>query len=101
MGDRDRLERLIGIAGMLTYRYTVSQKAVLARDIIATFITLYLVYPTTAMIVLPLLTFVPEHFLGHKLVFTSPDQLGPFWFQILVIALSVSFFCYSMHRLQH
>ena len=92
---------IIVMERIYTYRYTVSQKAVLARDIIATFITLYLVYPATAMIALPLLTFVPEHFLGHKLVFTSPDQLGPFWFQILVIALSVSFFRYWMHRLQH
>jgi sterol desaturase/sphingolipid hydroxylase (fatty acid hydroxylase superfamily) len=84
-----------------TYRYTVSQKDVRGRDIIVTFINLYITYPVTAMIVLPLITFVPEHFLGHKLVFASPDQLGPFWFQFVVILLSVSFYRYWMHRLQH
>ena len=95
------LATIIVMERIYTYRYAVSQKAVLARDLIATFITLYLVYPATAMIALPLITFVPEHFLGRKLVFASSDQLGPFWLQIVVILLSVSFFRYWMHRLQH
>jgi sterol desaturase/sphingolipid hydroxylase (fatty acid hydroxylase superfamily) len=100
-------DRLLIIASIIvmeriyTYRYAVSQKAVLGRDIIANIVTIYLVYPVTAMIVLPLLAFIPEHFLGRKLVFASPDQLGPFWLQIVVIVLSVSFFRYWMHRLQH
>src|SRR6516225_11664834 len=95
------LASIIVMERIYTYRYTVSQKAVLGRDIIATFVTLYVVRPVTAMIVLPLLTFVPEHFLGRKLVFASSDQLGPFWLQIVVILLAVSFFRYWMHRLQH
>ena len=95
------LATIIVMERIYTYRYAVSQKAVLARDLIATFITLYLVYPATAMIALPLITFVPEHFLGRKLVFASSDQLGSFWLQIMVILLSVSFFRYWMHRLQH
>ena len=100
-------DRLLIIAAIIvmeriyTYRYAVSQKAVLGRDIIANIVTIYLVYPATAMIVLPLLKFIPEHFLGRDLVFASPDQLGPFWLQIVVIVLSVSFFRYWMHRLQH
>jgi sterol desaturase/sphingolipid hydroxylase (fatty acid hydroxylase superfamily) len=95
------LATIIVMERIYTYRYAVSQKTVLARDIIATFVTLYIVRPVTAIIVLPLISFVPEHFLGRKLVFASSDQLGPFWLQIVVIVLSVSFFRYWMHRLQH
>jgi sterol desaturase/sphingolipid hydroxylase (fatty acid hydroxylase superfamily) len=100
-------DRLLAIAAIVamervyTYRYTVSQKAVRVRDIIATFFNIYITGPATAAVVLPLITFVPVHFLGHKLVFTSPGQLGPFWFQLVVILLSVSFFRYWMHRAQH
>jgi sterol desaturase/sphingolipid hydroxylase (fatty acid hydroxylase superfamily) len=95
------LATIIVMERIYTYRYAISQKAVLARDIIATFVTRYIVRPVTAIIVLPLISFVPEHFLGRKLVFASSDQLGPFWLQIVVIGLSVSFFRYWMHRLQH
>jgi sterol desaturase/sphingolipid hydroxylase (fatty acid hydroxylase superfamily) len=100
-------DRLLVIASIIvmeriyTYRYAVSQKAVFGRDIIANIVNLYITGPVTAMIALPLLAFIPEHFLGRKLVFASPDQLGPFWFQIVAILLSVSFFRYWMHRLQH
>jgi sterol desaturase/sphingolipid hydroxylase (fatty acid hydroxylase superfamily) len=100
-------DRLLALAMIVimeriyTYRYAVSQRAVLGRDIIANIVTIYLIYTTTAMVVLPLLYFITEHLLGHKLLFTSPDQLGPFWLQIVVIVLSVSFFRYWMHWLQH
>jgi hypothetical protein len=63
-------DRLLIIASIIvmeriyTYRYAVSQKAVLGRDIIANIVTIYLVYPVTAMIMLPLLAFIPEHFLA-------------------------------------
>jgi sterol desaturase/sphingolipid hydroxylase (fatty acid hydroxylase superfamily) len=53
------------------------------------------------MIVLPVLAFFPEHFLGRKLVLASPAQLGPVWLQVLVIILVVSFARYWVHRLQH
>jgi sterol desaturase/sphingolipid hydroxylase (fatty acid hydroxylase superfamily) len=45
--------------------------------------------------------FFPEHYLGRKLIFASPEQLGPFWLQVIVILLSVSLFRYWMHRWQH
>jgi sterol desaturase/sphingolipid hydroxylase (fatty acid hydroxylase superfamily) len=53
------------------------------------------------MVVLPILILSPEHLLGRKLVFAAPGQLGPFWLQVVIILLSVSFFRYWMHRFQH
>lgn len=83
------------------YRYAVSQRYVLTRDIVSNIVNLYVNNFVTALIVLPVLLYLPEHFLGRKLVFASPDQLGPIWVQIAAIAVFVSFFRYWVHRLQH
>ena len=83
------------------YRYAVSQRYVLMRDIISNIVTLYVNGFVTALFVLPVLLYLPEHFLGRKLIFASPDRLGPVWLQIAIITVFVSFFRYWMHRLQH
>jgi sterol desaturase/sphingolipid hydroxylase (fatty acid hydroxylase superfamily) len=95
------LTSIIVLERVYAYRYAVSQRKVLSRDIISNIVNLYVAGPVTAMIVLPVLVFLPQHFLGHKLVFTTPGQLGPFWLQVVVILLAVSFFRYWMHRFQH
>ena len=100
----DRLLLLVAIIGLerlYTYRYAVSQRAVLTRDIIANIVNLYITGAVAVMVVLPLLQFIPEYYLGRKLVFASPEQLGPLWLQVLVIMIGVSFFRYWMHRAQH
>lgn len=83
------------------YRFAVSQRYVLTRDTISNIVNLYVNGFVTGLLVLPALLYLPQHFLGRKLVFASPDQLGPIWLQIVAIAVFVSFFRYWMHRLQH
>jgi len=95
------LVTVIGLERLYTYRYAVSQRSVLTRDIIANIINLYVTGAVVAMLLLPLLAFSLDHFLGRKLVFASPEQLGPFWLQVVVILFSVSLFRYWMHRWQH
>jgi sterol desaturase/sphingolipid hydroxylase (fatty acid hydroxylase superfamily) len=95
------LATMVILERIYTYRYAVSQRSVQARDVISNVVNLYVTGAVTGMIVLPVLAFFPEHFLGRKLVLASPAQLGPVWLQVLVIILSVSFFRYWMHRLQH
>jgi len=95
------ISTMIILERILTYKYAVSQRSVLRRDIIANIVNLYVTGAVTGMIVLPVLVFFPEHFLGRKLVLASPQQLGPVWFQVIVILLSVSFIRYWIHRLQH
>jgi ornithine lipid hydroxylase len=92
---------MVVLERIYTYRYAVSQRSVQARDVISNVVNLYVTGAVTGMIVLPVLAFFPEYFFGRKLVFASPAQLGPVWLQVLVIILSVSFFRYWMHRLQH
>jgi ornithine lipid hydroxylase len=95
------LATMVAIERIYTYRYAVSQRAVATRDVISNVVNLYVTGAVTGMIVLPILAFFPEHFLGRKLVLASPEQLGPVWLQVLVVILLVSFFRYWMHRLQH
>jgi sterol desaturase/sphingolipid hydroxylase (fatty acid hydroxylase superfamily) len=95
------LATMVVLERIYTYRYAVSQRSVQARDVISNVVNLYVTGAVTGMIVLPVLAFFPEHFLGRKLVLASPAQLGPVWLQVLVIVFSVSFFRYWMHRLQH
>src|SRR5215471_4702631 len=95
------LVTLIVLERVYTYKYSVSQKQVLARDITATIVNKYVTGFVTAALVVPILVYVPQHFLGRKYFLASPDQLGPFWLQVLLIVFSVSFFRYWMHRWQH
>jgi sterol desaturase/sphingolipid hydroxylase (fatty acid hydroxylase superfamily) len=95
------LVTVIGLERIYTYRYAVSQRSVLTRDIIANVVNLYVTGAVVAMLVLPLLAFGLDRFLGRKFVFASSDTLGPLWLQVAVILLTVSFFRYWMHRWQH
>ncbi len=95
------LATIIGLEYVYKYQYAVPQKALLTRDIIANVVNKYVTGAVTALLVLPVLLFVPLHFLGRKVFLASPEQLGPFWLQVVVILVAVSFFRYWMHRLQH
>ena len=59
-----------------TYKYAVSQRSVLTRDILSTLVNVYVTAAATGMLLLPVLAFFPEYFLGRKVAFASPEQLG-------------------------
>jgi len=73
----------------------------LIRDISSTLVNLFVTGTVAGMVFLPVLVVFPEYLFGRGLVFSSPDQLGPFWLQVPVTLLFVSLFRYWMHRLQH
>jgi len=77
----------------------VSQKGLLVRDMTSTFVNVFIAGVVTTILVLPVLTYLMQHLLGRKYLFTA--SLGPLWLQIIAILLLVSFFRYWMHRLQH
>jgi sterol desaturase/sphingolipid hydroxylase (fatty acid hydroxylase superfamily) len=95
------LVTVIGLERLYTYRYAVSQRYVLTRDIIANIVNLYITGAVVGFFILPVLLFSTEHFFGRKFVFAAPEQLGPFWLQVVTILVSVSLFRYWMHRWQH
>ena len=92
---------MIVVERLLKYDRAVSQRHVVARDILSTLVNLYVTGGFAALILVPLLGFFPEYFLGRRLVVSSPSQLGPFWFQVILVPLVISLFRYWMHRLQH
>ena len=92
---------MIILERLYKYRYAVSQRSVLVRDISSTLVNLYVTGAVAGLIFLPVLAFFPEFFFGRNLFFAFSEQLGPFWLQVPVTMLLVSFFRYWMHRLQH
>jgi len=95
------LVTIIGLEQLYGYRNAVPQKFVLTRDLIANVVNKYITGAVAAVIVLPVLHYAPQHFLGRNTFLASPAGLGPFWLQIVLIVLGVSFFRYWMHRWQH
>jgi len=95
IGSMILLERLYA------YKYAVSQRGVLARDVVSTLVNVYVSAAVTGMLLLPLLAPVVQFLFGHAKVFASPAELGPLWVQIPIILIVVSFFRYWMHRWQH
>jgi sterol desaturase/sphingolipid hydroxylase (fatty acid hydroxylase superfamily) len=95
------LVTIIGLERLYTYRYAVSQRSVLTRDIIANIVNLYITGIVAAFLLLPLLLFATQHLWGRKFVVGSPELLGPLWLQVLTIMVTVSLFRYWMHRWQH
>src|SRR5712671_5247097 len=92
---------IIGLERLYTYRYAVSQRAVLVRDIIANIVNIYITGAVAAFLVLPVLLFGTQHLWERKFVVSSPEVLGPVWLQIGIIMVTVSLFRYWMHRWQH
>jgi sterol desaturase/sphingolipid hydroxylase (fatty acid hydroxylase superfamily) len=92
---------MIALERIYRYRKAVSQRALRARDIVATIVNIYATGFLAGFVFLPILRFVPEHVWGRKALFASSADLGPVLLQVLAIMLLVSFFRYWMHRAQH
>jgi sterol desaturase/sphingolipid hydroxylase (fatty acid hydroxylase superfamily) len=86
---------------MFRYSRAVSQRSVLPRNVVSTLVNLYVTGFLAGLVLLPVLNYFPEHYLGRRLVFASPEQLGPLWLQFLLVLLLISFVRYWVHRFQH
>jgi sterol desaturase/sphingolipid hydroxylase (fatty acid hydroxylase superfamily) len=95
------LGAMMVVERVYTYRYAVSQRSVLARDIASTLVNVYFTYAVTAFFLLPGLLLLTQGAFGRPVLAASPEQFGPVWLQVPVIWLLVSFFRYWMHRWQH
>ncbi len=83
------------------YKKKVSQKPVIARDLVSTLVNVLATGTVMSAIFVPAVLFFPEIFFGRTLFFGSADQLGPFWLQLILVILLYSFLRYGVHRLQH
>lgn len=92
---------MIVLERIYEYKNAVSQRPVLARDLISTIVNLFVTGAVAGLLFLPFAVLFPEILVGRSVFFDSPEQLGPFWLQVPVTLLFVSFFRYWMHRIQH
>ena len=95
------LVTVIGLERLYTYRYAVSQRSVLTRDIIANIVNLYVTGAVVALVLLPLLGFPWSIFWGASSSLLRPSNWAHSGCRSPVILLSVSLFRYWMHRWQH
>jgi sterol desaturase/sphingolipid hydroxylase (fatty acid hydroxylase superfamily) len=84
-----------------TYRHAVSQRHMIWRDMISTIMQSFFLGAIVASVVLPILHFIPESFLGRRILFGLSDALGPVWLQVAVAFLLTSFWQYWVHRYEH
>ena len=92
---------MVVLERVFRYSRAVSQRSMLPRDVVSTLVNLYVTGFLTGLVLLPLLNYVPEQYFGRKLLFASPEQLGPLWLQFPLVLLLVSFVRYWIHRFQH
>src|SRR6185503_10982769 len=92
---------MIVLERLYAYRYAVSQRHVLGRDIVSTLVNVYVSAAVTGMLLLPVLAPAVEFAFGREKIFASAEELGPLWVQIPVILIAVSFIRYWIHRWQH
>ena len=92
---------LIVLERVFTYSRAVSQRHMIWRDLISTAVETFVAGAVMAAIVLPVLHYFPNTFLGRRYLFGLSDQLGPLWLQVLAVLLLISFFSYWVHRWQH
>lgn len=92
---------MIVLERVFRYSRAVSQRPVLPRNVVSTLVNLYATGFLTGLVLLPVLNYLPGHYLGRGLIFPSPEVLGPLWLQFLLVLLLVSFVRYWIHRFQH
>jgi sterol desaturase/sphingolipid hydroxylase (fatty acid hydroxylase superfamily) len=92
---------LITLERVWSYRHAVSQRHMIWRDLISTAVQTFVAGAIMGAIVLPVLHYLPETFLGRRFLFGLSNQLGPLWVQVLSVFLLSSLWQYWMHRFEH
>ena len=92
---------MITLERLWVYRHAVSQRHMIWRDLISTAVQTFVAAAVMGAIVVPVLRYLPETFLGRRFLFGLSDQLGPLWVQVLAVFLLSGFWQYWIHRLEH
>ena len=92
---------LITLERIWSYRHAKSQRHMIWRDLTSTAVQTFVAAGIMGAIVLPILHYLPETFLGRRFLFGLSDQLGPLWVQVGAVFLLSSFWQYWVHRFEH
>jgi sterol desaturase/sphingolipid hydroxylase (fatty acid hydroxylase superfamily) len=92
---------MITMERVWTYRNAVSQRHMIWRDLTSTMVQTFMVGAVFGALVLPILHYFPNTFLGRRFLFGLSGQLGPLWVQVAAVFLLSSFWQYWAHRIEH
>jgi sterol desaturase/sphingolipid hydroxylase (fatty acid hydroxylase superfamily) len=92
---------MITIERVYSYKHAVSQRHMIWRDLMSTAVQTLFLGALVGAIVLPVLHYFPNTFLGHRFLFATSNRLGPLWVQVVTVFLLSSCWEYWVHRLQH
>ncbi len=92
---------LIALERIYSYSRRVSQRHMIWRDLMSTAVQTFMAGATLGLIVLPVLHYFPNTFLGRRFLFGLSDQLGPVWVQVAAVYLLNSCIQYWVHRWEH
>jgi sterol desaturase/sphingolipid hydroxylase (fatty acid hydroxylase superfamily) len=92
---------MITLERVYSYDRAVSQRHMIWRDLASTAVQTLILGAVTSAIVLPVLHFLPDTFLGRRFLFGLSNQLGPLWVQVFAVFFLTNFWQYWVHRLQH
>ena len=92
---------VITLERVYSYSRAVSQRHMIWRDLMSTAVQTFIAGSVMGAVVLPVLHYFPNTFLGRRLLFGLSDQLGPMWVQVAAVFLLTSFYSYWIHRWQH
>ena len=92
---------ILTLERLYRYRHAVSQKHMIWRDMTSTMVQAFMVGSVFALVLYPVLHYLPETFLGRRLLFGLSNQLGPLWLQIPIVMILQSLWHYWMHRFEH
>ncbi len=84
-----------------TYHKAKSQKHMIWRDMMSTGVQTFVAGGIMAAVVVPILHYGPNTFLGRRIIFGLSDELGPLWIQIIAAFLLSQIWQYWMHRWEH
>jgi sterol desaturase/sphingolipid hydroxylase (fatty acid hydroxylase superfamily) len=92
---------LITLERVYSYSKRVSQRHMIWRDLMSTAVQTFMAGAVLGAIVLPVLHYFPNTFLGRRFLFGLSGQLGPVWLQVVMVYLLNSCFQYWIHRWEH
>jgi sterol desaturase/sphingolipid hydroxylase (fatty acid hydroxylase superfamily) len=92
---------MIIVERVFFYSRAVSQRHMLWRDLMSTAVQAFVAAAIFGAILLPVLHYLPNTFLGRRFLFGLSNQLGPLWLQVAVVYLLSNLISYSVHRFQH
>jgi sterol desaturase/sphingolipid hydroxylase (fatty acid hydroxylase superfamily) len=92
---------LLVLEMLFRYEKAVSQKGLVLRDLASTAVNVLVTTKVAVSLFVPIVVFFPELLLGRSVLFSTNEQLGPLWLQLIAAMVFYDILRYAIHRVQH